>query len=141
MFQFAAIVSKDGQGGFAPIIEFEIPTRSAARRINTLVGFTTALGSSRLAFNQVLHYDPREDGADAGAALALRLGRRIFPVVEFLDEGSPGGPTVVNALGGVKLRLRDWLIGGVAVQFPLTTAQDFSSEVVLGPELEWKGWP
>ena len=68
MFQFAAFVSKDGMSGFAPIIEFEIPTRSGASRISTLVGFTSSLGSPRLAFNQVLHYDPREDMGDASAA-------------------------------------------------------------------------
>lgn len=43
MFQCAAIRSKDGKSGFAPIIEFEIPTKKGANRINSLIGFTTKL--------------------------------------------------------------------------------------------------
>lgn len=65
MLQFAAIRSKDGMSGFSPIIEFEIPTRrGGGSRINSLVGFSTALVNKRAAFNQVIHYNPREDSAD-----------------------------------------------------------------------------
>lgn len=52
MFQFAVIRSKDGMSGFSPIIEFEIPTKKGASRINTLVGFFTALVRPRFAFNR-----------------------------------------------------------------------------------------
>ena len=62
MFQFLAIKSKDGMSGFSPIIEFEIPTRrGGGSRVNTLVGFSSALVNKRAAFNQVIHYNPRED--------------------------------------------------------------------------------
>ena len=138
MFQYTAFVSKDGMSGFAPIIEFEFPTHSGASRINTLVGFTTSLGTPRWAFNQVLHYDPREDMVDASAALVVGAGRYVFPVVEILGEGGKGQSSVVSGLVGVKVRLREWLIGGVAIQFPMTTARDFSSRFALGPDLEWK---
>ena len=138
MFQYTAFVSKDGMSGFAPIIEFEFPTHSGASRINTLVGFTTSLGTPRWAFNQVLHYDPREDMVDASAALVVGAGRYVFPVVEILGEGGKGQSSVVSGLLGVKVRLREWLIGGVAIQFPMTTARDFSSRFALGPDLEWK---
>ena len=48
MFQFLALQSRDGMAGFAPIIEFEVPTRSeGGSRVNTLTGFTTALTRSR----------------------------------------------------------------------------------------------
>lgn len=137
MFQFATFVSKDGMSGFAPIIEVEIPTRSGASRVNTLVGFTTSLGSSRVAFNQVLHYDPREDAIDASAALVVAAGRRVFPMLEVLGEAGEGMPAVASLLAGVKVRVRDWLMGGVAIEFPMTTARDFSSRVSVGPDLEW----
>ena len=139
MFQFAAFVSKDGMSGFAPLIEFEIPTRSGGgSRIHTLVGFTSTLGSQRAVFNQVVHYNPREDGVDASAALVFKLGRRVFPVVELLGEGARGAPTVVNLLGGLKVRLREWLHLGLAVQFPLTNAKEFSWQGAFGPDVEWK---
>ena len=139
MFQFAAVVSKDGMSGFAPIIEFEVPTRSAGgNRVHTLVGFSSTVSGRRVVFNQVLHYNPREDGVDGSAALVFKLGKRIFPVVEVLGEGMSGMPTVVNLLGGLKVQLRDWLHIGLAVSVPLTTAKDFSRQVMFGPDLEWK---
>lgn len=138
MFQYTALISKDGLSGFAPLIEFEFPTHRGASRINTLVGFTTSLGARRWAFNQVLHYDPREDAIDASAALVLGANRVVFPVVEVLGEGGTDRPSVVNALVGVKIRLRDWLIGGVAVAIPLTNARDYTLQVALGPDLEWR---
>ena len=138
MFQYAAVVSKDGMSGFAPIIEFEFPTKAGASRINTLVGFTTSLGAPRWAFNQVLHYDPREDMIDASAAIVLGASRTVFPVLELIGDGGQGRSTVVNALGGVKVRLRDWLIGGVAIAIPITGFRDYSSLVAFGPDLEWK---
>jgi hypothetical protein len=138
MFQFAAFVSKDGMRGFAPIIEFEFPTKSGAgSRIQTLVGFTSTLGGRRAVFNQVLHYNPREDGVDASAAVVFKLGGRVFPVVELLGEGARGAPTVVNLLGGLKVRVREWLLLGLAVQFPLSNAQEFSWQGALGPDVEW----
>jgi hypothetical protein len=139
MFQFAVLTSADGMMGFAPLIEFEIPTKSGAGgRINTLIGFTSTLGGRRAVFNQAFHYDPRDDGVDASAALVLKLGQRIFPVVELLGEGARGEPTVVNDLGGLKVRLREWLHLGLAVQFPVTSAKEFSSQGAFGPDVEWK---
>ena len=138
MLQYTALISKDGMSGFAPIIEFEFPTRSGASRINTLVGFTSSLGASRWAFNQVLHYDPREDAIDASAALVLGAGRTVYPVLEILGEGGKDRPGMVNVLGGVKVRLRDWLIGGVAIAVSLTNARDYTSQLAFGPDLEWK---
>lgn len=137
MFQYAAFVSEDGMSGFAPIIEFEFPTRSGASGISTLVGFTSSLGSSRWAFNQVLHYDPREDMVEASAALVVGANRSVFPVLEILGEGGKGLPSVVGGLVGVKVRLREWLVGGVAIRFPVTNARDFSSQLALGPDFEW----
>lgn len=138
MFQYTALISKDGMSGFAPIIEFQFPTHKGASRIGTSVGFTSSLGASRWAFNQVLHYDPREDAIDGSAALVLGANHTVFPVVEILGEGGKGLPGVVNLLAGVKVRLQDWLIGGVGIAFPLTTARDYTSQVAFGPDLEWK---
>lgn len=137
MFQFAAYVSKDGMSGFAPIIELEIPTKTGASRIGTLVGFTSSLGSKNWAFNQVVHYDPREDMVDASAAMVFKVSRSIFPVLELLGEGGKGQTAAVNGLAGVKVRLSDWLIGGVAFQFPLSKRRDMSSQLAFGPDFEW----
>jgi hypothetical protein len=71
-------------------------------------------------------------------ALVLRLGRMVFPVVEVLGEGARGEPTVVNVLGGLKVRLREWLHLGLAVQLPVTKAKEFSSQGAFGPDVEWK---
>ena len=138
MFQYTALVSKDGMSGFAPIIEFEFPTHAGASRVNTLVGFTTSLGAPRWAFNQVLHYDPREDMIDASAAIVLGASRTVFPVLEILGDGGQGRSTVVNVLAGFKVRLQDWLIGGVAVALPITGFRDYASQVAVGPDFEWK---
>lgn len=138
MFQYTALISKDGMSGFAPIIEFEFPTHAGASRVNTLVGFTTSLGAPRWAFNQVLHYDPREDMIDASASMVLGASRTVFPVLELIGDGGQGRSTVVNALAGFKVRLQDWLIGGVAIALPITGFRDYSSQVAFGPDFEWK---
>lgn len=137
MFQFAAYVSKNGMNGFAPIIEFEFPTHQGASRVSSLVGFTSSLGGSRWAFNQVLHYDPRDDMGDASAAIVVKANRYVFPVLEVLGGAGKGQPSVANVLGGLKVRVREWITLGFAYQLPLTNRKDFSSQVVLGPDLEW----
>lgn len=139
MFQFAALMSEDGMSGFAPIIEFEVPTRSGAgNRINTLVGFTTALANSRVSFNQVIHYDPREGMTDASAALVVGVTNRIFPVIEILTEMGSGVRPVANLLAGVKVRLREGILFGLAYQLPVTTNKEFSSQLVAQPDIEWR---
>ncbi len=139
MIQFAAIRSKDGMSGFSPIIEFEIPTRrGGGSRINTLVGFSTALVNKRAAFNQVVHYNPREDSVDYSAALVLRVGKRYFPVFEILGEGMRGERPSVNMLGGFKVRMNKNLTLGFAVQAPVTNRKDFSSQLVFQPDIEWR---
>jgi len=139
MFQFLAIKSKDGMSGFSPIIEFEIPTRrGGGSRVNTLVGFSSALVNKRAAFNQVVHYNPREDSVDYSAAIVLRAGKQYFPVFEILGEGMRGERPIVNLLGGLKVRVSKVLILGFAVQVPVTNRKDFSSQLVFQPDIEWK---
>ena len=139
MFQFAAIRSKDGMSGFSPIIEFEIPTRKGGgSRVNTLVGFSTALANKRAAFNQVVHYNPREDSVDASAAFVVKIGRRFFPVVEILGEAMRGDRPIINLLGGLKVRVNKNLVLGFAVQAPVTNRRDFSSQLAFQPDIEWK---
>ncbi|ODT04519.1 MAG: hypothetical protein ABS52_04510 [Gemmatimonadetes bacterium SCN 70-22] len=139
MFQFAAIMSENGMSGFAPIIEFEIPTRAeGGDRVGTLVGFTTALANERAAFNQVVHYDPREDMVDASVAFVVGLRERVFPVVEVLGEGGTGVRPVVNVLAGLKVRVREGIVFGLAYQLPVTSNKEFSSQLVGMPELEWR---
>lgn len=138
MIQFLAIKSKDGMSGFAPIIEFEIPTRTGdGSRVHTLIGFSSALVNKRAAFNQVVHYNPREDSVDYSVALVLRAGKQYFPVFEVLGEGMRGDRPIVNLLGGLKVRLNKNLILGFAVQVPVTNRKDFSTQMVFQPDIEW----
>jgi hypothetical protein len=138
MFQFAAVRSEDGMSGFAPIIEFEFPTYSGGdQHINTLVGFSTALADSKAAFNQVVHYDPRTDTVEGDAAFVLKLGTRLFPVVEMSGEGMPGERPIINLLGGMKVRVNKSLLLGLAIQAPVTRREDFSWQLVLQPDIEW----
>lgn len=138
MFQFAVIRSKDGMSGFSPIIEFEIPTKKGASRINTLVGFSTAIVRSRFAFNQVLHYNPREDMVDGSAALVYKANKRVFFVVEILGEKMPDEQAIINLLGGVKIKLNKNFMLGIGYQHPITTNKDFSSQYIFQPDMEWK---
>ena len=139
MFQFAAVRSKNGMSGFSPIIEFEIPTRSGGgKRINTLVGFSTALANSRASFNQVLHYNPREDMVDGSAALVLKVGARFYPVMEVLAEAARGERPIISLLLGWKVRVNRSLLFGFAFQVPTTRRKDFSSRMVFQPDIEWR---
>jgi hypothetical protein len=138
MFQFAVIKSKDGMSGFSPIIEFEIPTKKGARRINTLVGFSTALVRSRFAINQVIHYNPREDMVDGSAALVYKAGKKIFFVMEILGSKMVNEQAIINLLGGIKVKLNNNFTLGIGYQQPVTTNKDFSSQYIFPADMEWK---
>jgi hypothetical protein len=138
MFQFAAISSEDGMSGFSPIIEFEFPTHSGEdQHINTLVGFSTALSGPIVAFNQILHYNPRSDGLEGSASLVVKVATVFFPVVEVSGEVAPGDMPMYNLLGGLKFRLSKLLTLGVGLQAPLTTRRDYDWQIVFQPAFEW----
>jgi hypothetical protein len=121
-----------------PLIEFEFPTHSGGdQHINTLVGFSTALANSKVAFNQVLHFDPRTETVEGSAAFVLKLGTRFYPVAEISGEATPGGRTMINLLGGLKVRVNKLILVGLAVQVPVTERKDFSWQLALEPEMEW----
>lgn len=139
MFQFAAIRSKDKMSGFSPLIEFEFPTKSGGdRHINVLVGFTTALANSKMAFNQALHYNPREEEYEYNASFVMKIGKRIFPVVELFGEALPHEQPLLNVLAGVKVAVSKKLILGVAFQAPVTTRKDFTWQLIFQPDIEWR---
>ena len=138
MFQFAVVRSKDGMSGFSPIIEFEIPTKKGASRINTLVGFSTAFVKSRFAFNQVIHYNPREDMLDGSAALVYMVSNGVFFIGEILGGKMPDEQAIINLLVGVKIKLNDNFILGIGYQQPITTNKDFLSQYIFQPDMEWK---
>lgn len=141
MFQFAVIKSKNGKSGFAPIIEFEFPTRTGGgSRINTLVGFTTKFSNERAAFNSVVHYNPREDMVESSASFVFKAGSRYYPVMEVLTEFARAEGPIINLVGGLKVRVsQNWIIG-FGVQAPVTTREDFSSQLIFQSEnmLVWK---
>ncbi len=74
---------------------------------------------------------------EVSAALVARVAERFFPVVEVLGEGGSGALTVVNLLAGLKVRVREGINLGFAYQLPLTEDKDFSSRLMLQPELDW----
>ena len=138
MFQFAVIRSKDGMSGFSPIIEFEIPTKKGVSRINSLVGFSTAIVRSRFAFNQVIHYNPREDMVDGSVAFVYKVRKGVFVVIESLGEKMMNEKAIINLLGGVKIKLNKNLILGIGYQHPLTNNKEFLSQYIFQPDMEWK---
>jgi hypothetical protein len=138
MFQFAAIKSRDGMSGFSPVIEFEIPTKKGATRINTLVGFSTAIVGSHIAFNQAIHYNPYDNMVEGEGSLVFKAGKRVFLIAEILGEKMPHEQAFVNLVGGVKIKLNDNFMLGIGYQQPVTTNRDFSSQFILQPDMEWK---
>ena len=141
MFQFAVIKSKNGKNGFAPIIEFEIPTRrGGGSRVNTLVGFTTKFSNAKAAFNSVVHYNPREDMVESRASFVFQASPRFYPVMEVMTEFARRENPIISLVGGLKVRMsKKWLLG-FAFQVPVTTRKDFSSQAVFQSEnmLTWK---
>ena len=138
MFQFAVIRSKDGMSGFSPIIEFEIPTKKGICRINSLVGFSSALVRSSFSINQVLHYNPREDMLDGSIALVYKITKGLFVVVELLGDKMNEEPGIMNVLAGVKVKVYKNFILGFGYQHPVTSNKDFSSQYIFQPDIEWK---
>lgn len=131
MLQYALFTSKDGESGFAPLVELEFPTRSGGGKARMLVGFTSKIARGGFALNQVAHYSLSEKSVEASASLVLRVSDRVYPVVEVLGEGGVGKPTIVNALAGVKFRLRGSTLIGVAYKRPITSARELSSQIMV----------
>ena len=139
MFQFVAISNESGTMGFAPIIEFEFPTRSGGgRRIEALVGQTAKVSNSKFALNEVVHYNPREDGVDWSASLVAMTTPWLFPVAEVLGSGMSGNAPALDLLAGVKVRIRKGVLLGFAYRFPVTTRKDFTSQLVFQPDFDFK---
>ncbi len=131
MLQYALLKSADGESGFAPIVELEFPTRSGGGKARVLVGFTSKLARGNFALNQVVHYNLSEKMVDASVGLVLRASDRIYPVLELLGEGGVGKPTIINALAGVKFRVRGSTLIGVAYKRPVTSDREISSQFVV----------
>ncbi len=131
MLQYALLKSADGESGFAPLVELEFPTRSGGGKARVVVGFTSKLARDKFALNQVVHYNLSEKMFDASVGLVLRASDRVYPVVELLGEGGVGRPTIINALAGVKFRVRGSTLIGVAYKRPITSAREISSQFVL----------
>jgi hypothetical protein len=136
MFQFAALRSKDNKSGFSPIIEFEFPTKPGGdRHTNVLVGFTTALANSKMAFNSAFHYNSRTEEYEYNGAFVVKVGSRIFPAVEIFGEALPHELPMINILGGVKVRINKKLILGLALQAPVTQRKNFNWQFVFQPDI------
>lgn len=58
--------------------------------------------------------------------------------VEFLGEGGKGLAGAINMLAGIKVRVREGILFGLAYQLPLTDRREFTNQVVFGPDFGWK---
>ena len=139
MVQFLVWKSKNGMNAISPIIEFEFPLgKEATRRVYTLVGFSSTLSNSRLAFNQVLHYSPLEDLAEGSFSLVYKMSNRIFLVSEISGVFQKGELPISNLLGGVKIKLNKNFMIGIGYQQPITTNREFASQYIFQPDIYWK---
>ena len=139
MLQFAAFRNKNKMSGFSPLIEFEFPTKDGGdRHTNILIGFTTALANSKMAFNQALHYNPREEEYEFNASYVVKVGSIIFPVVEIFSEALPDEKPLVNLLGGIKVKISDKMMLGIALQVPVTEKMDYTWQLIFQPDIEWR---
>ena len=139
MFQFLVWKSKNGMNGISPIIEFEFPLgKEAARRVYTLVGFSSTFSNSHVAFNQVIHYSPLEDLAEGSLSLVVKISEQIFFVSEFSGVTEKGAGPIFRLLGGVKIKLNKNFMIGIGYQQPVTTNREFSSQYIFQPEMLWK---
>ena len=136
-FQFAAVSSQDGMSGFSPFMELEIPTHEGENTFYAIVGFSTAWTTPRFAFNQSLEYSPKEDGLEGSASLVAMVGSRLFPVVEFIGEGAEGSPSLYSAMGGLKGRIDEHFLVGLALELPTSDAREFDYRILLETDIEW----
>lgn len=137
MFQYAAIVSKDGMSGISPHIEFEFPTRRAGSGIKTLYGFSSTLTLKHGAINQVIHYDPREKMVEGSVAYVCEPSPGFYPVFELLGMGSKGEKPTLSFLIGPKVKLSKDTIAGIAYETPISARKEFGSKFIAQLELKW----
>jgi hypothetical protein len=74
---------------------------------------------------------------EGSAAFVVKLGTRLFPVAEISGEGMEGELPLINLLGGLKVRVTESLLVGIALQTPVTERKDFSWKLVFQPDIEW----
>ena len=137
-FQFIGIKSGDGMSGLSPYIELELPTKSGyGKRIYTLVGFSTSLSGKRVSFNQAVEYEPEVNKVEGSIAFVLKLGKIFFPVFEVSGERAYKVDRIFNVLGGLKVRINNNILLGLAVQAPVTKNKEFSSETIFQTDIGW----
>lgn len=134
MFQFLVWKSKNGMNGVSPIIEFEFPlSKTATRKVYTLVGISSTFSNSHVAINQVLHYSPIEELEEGSVSFLMKATKHIFLVSEVSGVVQNGSRPIFNILGGLKFQIYKNFLLGFAFQLPLTTNRDFSSRYVIQP--------
>ena len=139
MFQFLAWKSKNEMNGASAIVEFEFPLGpDAAERVYTLVGFSSTFSNTHLAFNQVLHYSPIENLGEGSVSVLYKASKRIFLISELSGVVQKGELPILNLLGGVKVRVNNFLLLGVGYRAPITTNRDFSSQYIIQSDMQWR---
>lgn len=137
MFQFAAFRTRSKMSGIAPLIEFEVPTRNGGGRVETLVGFTTALSSATFAWNSVLHYNPRLETVDGSGSVVFRATKRVFPVLELRTEVAKGERPMFSGIAGLKIRAAKFLVLGLGIEVPFSSRKDFTHQTIFQPDFSW----
>ena len=74
---------------------------------------------------------------DGSAALVYKVNKTIFLVSEILGNKMPDEQGIINFLGGLKFRVTENLLFGVALQAPVIARGDFSWQLVFQPDIEW----
>ena len=137
MLQYAAIRSQDGMSGFSPFAEVEIPTHKGERHTYGLVGFSTMWSTRILELNQSLEYSPEEEALEGSVSLVGKVGKRLFPVVEFILAATNGEKPQNSMIAGLKYRINKYVVIGVGYQIPVTESKEFTHQMLFQTDLEW----
>ena len=136
-FQYAAIRSRDKMSGFSPFVEVEVPTHTGERHTYGLIGFSTAWEAPRFAINQSLEYSPKEAALEGSLSIVGKVGRRFFPVAEFILGAARDSQPQNTMIGGLKYRLNNNTAVGIGYQFPVTDAREYNNQILLQTDFEW----
>ena len=74
---------------------------------------------------------------EGSAAVVMKVWSWVFPVVEVGGEVMPGERPLFNLLGGIKARVSESLLLGLAFQAPVTSRTDYLWQLVVQAEVEF----
>jgi hypothetical protein len=75
--------------------------------------------------------------AEWSASWVVVATPKVFPVVEIFGEGGTDALPIVRLLAGIKVRIREGFLLGLAYQLPITKNKEFSSQFAFQPDFDW----